>query len=135
MKMKKPTNLRSNRMMNWISVPAVIAVTTIIMVGCASIPAPTEQIAVSKAAVTSAIRDGGNEFAPLETKSATEKMEGAEQAMAKKDYPLARQLAEQAQLDAMLAEKKISLAKARKSIDDSQESNRVLREEIKRSTR
>ena len=134
MTMKIHTNLRSNRMMNWISVSAVIAATTIFMVGCASIPAPTEQIAVSKAAVTSAIRDGGNEFAPLETKSATEKMEGAERAMAEKDYPLAKQLAEQAQLDAKLAETKTNLAKVQKSIDDSQESNRVLREEIKRTT-
>ena len=134
MKMKIPTNLRLNRMMYRAGVPAVIAVTTIFMVGCASNPAPTEQIAVSKAAVTSATRDGGNEFAPLEIKSAIEKMESAEQAMAEDDDPLARQLAEQAQVDAKLAEIKIGLAKAQKSIDDSQESNRVLREEIKRTT-
>ncbi|MEQ6342444.1 MAG: DUF4398 domain-containing protein [Gammaproteobacteria bacterium] len=133
--MKILTNPRSTRMMNWVGVPTVIAVTTIFMVGCASIPAPTEQLAVSKAAVTSATRSGGNEFAPLELKSAMEKMEGAERAMDAKDYPLAKRLAEQAQLDAKLAETKAGLAKAQKAVDDAQESNRVLREEIKRTTK
>lgn len=133
--MKILTNPRSNRMMSWVGVPTVIAVTAIFMVGCASIPAPTEQLAVSKAAVTSATRSGGNEFAPLELKSAMEKMEGAERAMDAKDYPLAKRLAEQAQLDAKLAETKAGLAKAQKAVDDAQESNRVLREEIKRTTK
>lgn len=129
------TNPRSNRIVNWLGVPTVIAVAAIIMVGCASMPAPTEQLAVSKAAVASATRSGGNEFAPLELKSAMEKMEGAERAMGAKDYPLAKRLAEQAQLDAKLAETKAGLAKAQKSVDDAQESNRVLREEIKRTTK
>lgn len=120
--------------MTWVSVPAFVVATTIFVVGCASVPAPTEQMAVSKAAVTSASRDGGNEFAPLELKSAMEKMEGAERAMAADDYPLAKRLAEQAQLDARLAETKVGLAKAQKSVDESKESNRVLREEIKRTT-
>ncbi len=133
--MKILTNPRSNRMMSWVGVPTVIAVTAIFMVGCASIPAPTEQLAVSKAAVTSATRSGGNEFAPLELKSAMEKMGAAERAMDAKDYPLAKRLAEQAQLDAKLAETKAGLAKAQKAVDDAQESNRVLREEIKRTTK
>ena len=119
--------------MAWIGVPAFVVATAIFVAGCASVPAPTEQMAVSKAAVTSASRDGGNEFAPLELKSAMEKMEGAERAMAADDYPLAKRLAEQAQLDAKLAETKVGLAKAQKSVDESKESNRVLREEIKRT--
>ncbi len=132
--MKIHTKPGSNGIINWAGVPAIIAATTIFMAGCASIPAPTEQFAVSKAAVTSATRDGGNEFAPLELKSAVEKMEAAERAMATKDYPLARRLAEEAQVDAKLAETKTGLAKAQKAVDDAKESNRVLREEIKRTT-
>jgi hypothetical protein len=131
--MKLLANTLSNRM-DRISVPAIIAVTTIFMVGCASIPAPTEQLAVSQAAVTSATRDGGNEFAPLELKAATDKMQRAELAMSKNDFPLAKQLAEEAQLDAKLAETKTDLAKAQKSVDDARESNRVLRDEINRTT-
>ena len=46
----------------------------------------------------------------------------------------AKRLAEQAQLNAELAETKGELAKAKKSPDDSQESNRVPRGENKRTT-
>jgi septal ring factor EnvC (AmiA/AmiB activator) len=132
--MKILTSAMSHRMMNRVSMPAIIAVAASIMAGCASIPAPTGQLAVSKAAVTSATRAGGNEFAPLELKSAVDKMQGAEQAMAANNFPLAKQLAEEAQVDANLAETKTDLAKTQKAVDDSLESNRVLREEINRMT-
>ena len=82
----------------------------ILMAGCASMPAPTEQIAVSKAALTCATSAGSNEYAPVELKSATEKMNAAEKAMAKEDYIEAQRLAEQAQLDAKLAETKLQFA-------------------------
>jgi protein-arginine kinase len=74
-----------------------------LMTGCASIPAPTEQIAVSKEAVESANSAGGNEFAPLQLKSVMDKMDAAERAMNIENYALAKQLAEQAQVDAQLA--------------------------------
>lgn len=132
--MKIPTHPRLNQMTSWVGVSAIIAVITIYLAGCASMQPPTEQIAVSKAAISSAINERGNEFAPLELKTAMEKMDGAEIAMAKNNYPLARRLAEQAQLDANLAEAKARSSKLQKSVDDSDESNRVLREEIKRTT-
>jgi len=132
--MKILDNHGSNRSAMWVGAPAIVAVATIFMAGCASIPAPTEQLAVSHAAITSATRSGGNEYAPLELKSAMEKMERAEQAMQKEDYLLAGRLAEQAQLDAKLAETKTDLAKTQKTVDDTEESNRVLREEIRRTT-
>lgn len=127
--MKKINRLRSNRMMRSIGVSLV---TAILIVGCASMPAPTEQMAVSKAAVTSASSAGGNEFAPVELKSAMEKMDAAEQAMADKDYPRARQLAEEAQVDAQLAAATARSAKAQKAARELQEDNRVLRQEIDR---
>ncbi len=132
--MKILDNHGSNRSAKWVGVPAIVAVTTIFMAGCASIPAPTEQFAVSNAAISSATRSGGNEHAPLELKSAMDKMERAEQAMQKEDYLLAGRLAEQAQLDAKLAETKTDLAKTQKTVDNTLESNRVLREEINRTT-
>jgi hypothetical protein len=131
MKIKKT---RSNRIMHQTSVMTIIAVIAIMIAGCASNPAPMEQLAVSKAAVTNAARNGGNEYAPIELKSATEKMDAAERAMDEEDYALAKQLAEEAQVDAKLAETKTDLAKVQKSVDEAQESNRVLLEEIKRTT-
>lgn len=112
-----------------------VAVIAMFMAGCASvsIPPPTEQIAVSKATVTRAASVGGNEYAPVELKSATEKMNAAEQAMAKNDYVKAKRLAEQAQVDGKLAETKAALAKAQLAVRNAEESDRVLRQEIYRT--
>lgn len=111
-----------------------IAGVTLLMIGCASIPPPTEQIAVSKATVTRAASVGANEYAPVELKSATEKMNAAEQAMADEDYVKAQRLAAQAQVDARLAETKAALAKAELAVRNAEESNRILRREIERTT-
>lgn len=110
----------------------------IMLAGCASTPttpAPTEQMAVSKAALNTAISAGANEFAPMQIKSSMEKMEGAEQAMEKNDYVLARRLAEQSQIDAKLAEATARAAKAQQAANEVREGNRVLRHEIDRNTR
>lgn len=112
---------------------AVIAV-LFALAGCASTPAPTEQMAVSKAAVSNASSAGGNEFAPLQLKAAMDKMDAAERAMIKKDYVLARQLAEQAEVDAQLAGAMARSAKSKKAADALQEDSRVLRLEIDRKT-
>ncbi|MDE2388753.1 MAG: DUF4398 domain-containing protein [Betaproteobacteria bacterium] len=110
----------------------MLACSTIFLAGCASIPAPNEQLAASKAAVDNALSAGGNEFAPLQLKSAIDKMDAAERAMGDKNYLLARQLAEEARIDAKLAEMKARTSKAQKAADVMQESNRVLHQEIDR---
>lgn len=116
-----------------VGLPPLVGI-IILMAGCASMPAPTEQMAVSKAALTRATSAGSSEYAPVELKSATEKMNAAEKAMAKEDYIEAQRLAEQAQLDAKLAETKAASAKAQLVVRNAEESNRVLREEINRAT-
>lgn len=128
--MKKTYHLRSFQMMRGIGVSAAVA---IFIAGCASIPAPTEQMAVSKVAVSNATSAGGNEFAPQALKSAMEKMDAAERAMAEQDYLRARQLAEQAQVDAQLAAVTARSAKAQKAAQELQEGNRVLQQEIERN--
>ena len=104
----------------------VAAISAIVMAGCASIPAPTEQMAVSRTAVSNALSAGSNEFAPLPLKSAMEKMEAAERAMMDRNYELARQL------DAKLAGTMARSTKAQKAADALQEGSRVLRQEIDR---
>lgn len=127
--MKKFYQPRSFRVMQGIGVATAVFVT-----GCAGIPAPTEQIAVSKVAVTNANAAGGNEFAPIQLKAAMDKMDAAEQAMMQEDYLRAGQLAEQAQFDAQLASATARSAKAQKAASALQEDNRVLRQEIDRKT-
>lgn len=124
----KKFHRRSYQIMRGIGVSVAVA---IFIAGCAGIP-PTEQMAVSKVAVSNATSAGGNEFAPLPLRSAMEKMDAAEHAMAEEDYPLAKQLAEQAQVDAQLALATADTAKAQKAASALQEDNRVLSKEIDR---
>lgn len=112
---------------------AVAAV--VLMAGCAGNPAPTEQMAVSRGAVSNAMSAGGNQFAPVQLKSAMDKMDAAERAMAAKDHELALRLAEQAEVDAKLAAEMARSAKARQAADAVQEDIRVLRQEIDRQSK
>jgi len=128
--MKSFYQSRSNRVI--LKVGTTIA-SAILIVSCAGIPAPTEQMAVSKVAVSNATSAGGNEFAPLQLKSAMDKMDAAERAMTAEDYLQARQLAEQAQVDAQLAATTARSVKAQKAAGALQEDNRVLRQEIDRN--
>lgn len=114
----------------------VSIIAAVFVAGCASTPATpvsTEQMAVSRAALDSAISAGGNTFAPSQTTSAIEKMADAERAVEKKNYALAQQLAEQAEVDARLAEAMARAAKAQKAAAELRESDRVLRREIDRN--
>lgn len=106
----------------------------IFIAGCANTPAPVEQMAVSRAAVINASSAGADELAPLQLKSAKEKMDAAERAMTEKDYVRARQMAEQAQVDAQLAAEAARSAKAKKAADAVQEDARILRQELERKT-
>ncbi len=107
------------------------------MSGCAStpaVPAPTEQMAVSRAALNAANSAGGSEFAPVQLKSAMDKMDSAERAMGAKNYGLARKMAEEAQVDAQLAAAAARAGKAQKAADALRESDRVLHKELDRSS-
>ena len=95
-------------------------------------PATADQ-AVSKSAVDSAASADGAQYAPLDMRSAREKLAKANKAMADKDYELASEMANQAQADANLAQAKADSAKAKMAADALQDDIRVLREELKRS--
>jgi carbamoylphosphate synthase large subunit len=114
----------------------VATVALILSVGCSSMKTPaTADVAVSKAAVQNAVDAGGGQFAPVEMNAAREKMALANKAMASKDYKLAAELANQAQVDAKLAQGKANSAKAQAAADALQDDIRVLREELDRSSK
>lgn len=127
--MKDTYPLKSKQVMQ---MAAVALASVALMAGCASTSAPTEQMAVSRSAVSNAMSAGGNQYAPLQFRSASEKLAAAEQAMAVKDYGLALQLAEQAEVDAKLSAEMARSAKSQKAADALQEDVRVLRDEIER---
>jgi len=116
----------------WITVTSGIAVT--LLVGCTSLKTPaTADVAVSKAAVDNAAGAGGAQFAPVEMTAAREKLALANKAMLVKDYKLAREMANQAQVDAKLAQGKANSGKAQIAADALQDDIRVLREELERN--
>lgn len=115
--------------------PVLVAAAAMLVGGCASTPAPVEQLAVSTAAVGRAGSAGGSEMAPAEMQMAREKLDLAKRAMVSEDFDSARRFAQQAQVDAQLAEARSRSVKARKAADELQEGIRVLREELNRKTK
>ena len=124
----------TNTSTHWFKV--LCAAVVVLTAGCSSLKTPaTADVAVSKAAVENAVGAGGAEFAPVEMKSAREKMALANKAMAVKDYKLAIDLATQAQTDAKLAQSKANSTKAQMAADALQDDIQVLREELDRANR
>jgi Domain of unknown function (DUF4398) len=112
--------------------PALLAGACVLLTACASTPPPTAQVAVSTAAVANAVSAGGPELAPMEMKSARDKLDRANVAMLAKNYDSALSLAQEAQVDAGVAQAKAQSVKARKAAEAVREDSRALTEELDR---
>lgn len=99
---------------------------------CASSPVPYEKIAVAKASVQRAEQNGAPEYAPVELSTARDKLNRAEQAAAHHDAMPASDLAEQADIDAQLAEATAAEKRAQKAATESQANLQALRQEAVR---
>ncbi len=111
------------------SLLAALAVSSMLaLAGCAGDP-PTTQLAVATQALNAAETAGATEFAPVEMQSARQKMNDAEKADFDKDYKKAKDLAEQAEWDARVAERKAQAAKVQRAVDDAEHSVEELRNE------
>ena len=117
-----------------VAMAALVAGIVLTMAGCASMPPPKEQMAVSQTAVENAINSDTTQFAPVELEAARSKLQQAEQAMAKKDYAQAKRLAEEAEVDARLAQVKARSAQSQKALAEAKAANEVLRQEMQRVT-
>lgn len=106
----------------------------LVLVGCASTPAPIAKMAVAEAALKHASTTNTTENAPGELQIATAKLARARAAMDNEEYILAGQLAEQVEVDAQVAVLHAQSTRARKAAQESQDAARVLREEINRKT-
>jgi len=105
-----------------------LALVLLALAGCAGTP-PVEQYALSRSAVNAAVSAGGTEFAAVEMKSAHDKLKQAEIALHSKQYAQALQLAEQAEWDARVAERRAQAAKAERAVEDARQGVQDLREE------
>ena len=126
--MKTHTGNTRHKRLHGLKLAALMLGSSLVLAGCAGNP-PTEQYAVTQSAVNSAISAGGTEFAAVEMKAAQDKLKQAELAMHDKDYEKARHLAEQAEWDARVAERKAQAAKAEQALEDARQGVQELREE------
>ena len=87
------------------------------LTGCASDPAPTEQLRLTEQAVTQAKAVGADEQI-AELAMAEAKLQQAQSAMQRDAFKEARILAEQAELDARLAEARVLTQKSQDQLNE-----------------
>lgn len=117
-----------------VTMVALASSLVLVLGACASAPVPTEKLAVAEAAVERANTAGTSENAPGELQIALAKLASARQAVADEDYERARRLAEQAEVDAQVAELHAQSARSLKAAQESQAAARALTDEINRKT-
>lgn len=113
---------------------ATAVLSVALLAACASAPPPDAELAISSAAVNSAVSAGAAEAAPDELRTARDKLERARVQRDAKHYDGALARAREATVDARLAESKALAAKSRKSAADLQDANRALADEISRKS-
>ena len=104
----------------------------LLMAACASTPPPDAELAISNAAVSSAISAGAADAAPNELRSARAKLDRARAQRDAGHNDVALALARESTVDAHLAEQKALAARSRKSADDLQQANQALADEVAR---
>jgi hypothetical protein len=114
-----------------VSLGAAIALS---VAGCASTPIPNEKIAVAKASVQRAEQSGAPELAPVQMATARDKLARAEKAAADRNAQPATELAEQANVDAQVAEATAQENRSHKAATEFDASMQALRQESLRST-
>lgn len=95
---------------------------------------PDSQLSQATSSISQAESLGAYESAPIELKSARDKLNQAKQALQIEDYLTAQRLAEQAIVDANLAQAKARTAKSQKTVEEIKEGIRTLQEEVDRKT-
>ncbi|AKX58823.1 DUF4398 domain-containing protein [Thiopseudomonas alkaliphila] len=113
---------------------AVVAGSVLTLAGCSGNP-PTTQLAVATQALNAAETAGAIEFAPVEMQAARQKMNQAEKADFEKDYKKAKDLAEQAEWDARVAERKAQAEKVQRAVKDAERAVQELRNEGMRGSK
>ncbi len=124
--MKKPAFVTRNGPMVTVLAVACAA----LLSACAGTP-PNEEMAVGRASVERAAGPAAAE-APLEMAAARDKLARATTAYGNKDYALAKQLANEADADATLAEAQARSARSTRALAEVRDGIRMLRDETAR---
>ena len=112
-----------------VTAAAACAALALGLAACASSPIPSEKIAVAKASVQHAEQSGAAQLAPVELSTARDKLQRAEKAAADHDAQPATMLAEQADIDAQVAEATAQRHRAHQAATELDASLKALREQ------
>jgi hypothetical protein len=118
----------------WNSAGAAIALSVIVTAAYAGSPVADETIAVAKAAVERAEQSGAPQAAPVELASARDKLARAVKANADHKQKPAIALADQATIDAQVAEARAQKERAAKAAAEFDASMATLRQESNRAS-
>ncbi|MBQ1782271.1 MAG: DUF4398 domain-containing protein [Gammaproteobacteria bacterium] len=109
------------------------ALAMLTLAACAAPPPPDSALQAAEQAITSAERDKAGEYASADLAAARDKLVKARAAVVAEEMVRAERLAQQAEVDAMLALAKTDEAKARVINQQTQQSLDVLRQELQRN--
>ena len=104
-----------------------------LVAACGTTNPPSQQLTETQMVIQQAEQLGAEDYAPLEIRNAKIKLGLAREAVEAKEYEKAIRLAEQARVDAELAQAKAQSGKAEKEVAELRESIRVLKAEIERN--
>jgi hypothetical protein len=119
----------------FVSLGVAFASLLAVATGCSTVGPPKAEIAAADLAIQDATKSKASQYAPLELRMARDKFDKAQRAMNNKEYIHARRLAEEALVDAELAEAKASSEDARRTANELQQSLETLRREAERASR
>lgn len=103
------------------------------LAACSSVEPPREQLGAADAAVRQAQASKAPQYAPAELRMAADKLEQAQKAMRDEEYQSARRYAEQALVDARLAQSKARSAEAEQMAKQMRGSIEALKREAERA--
>jgi hypothetical protein len=104
------------------------------IVACAAAPMPSDKLAVARTAVERAERAQAGQFAQVELSSARSKLAAAQAAADKHDADVAARMADQAEVDAQLAEYTARAKQQEQLVDQMDAGLRDLRNEAQRNS-
>lgn len=123
----------SNQRLDWIWAGGIV-IMAVLLVGCASVPPPNDALSTAEVAVNRATEAQAASYAPHALKPALEKLELAKRSLAAEHYEEARRFAEQARVDARLAEALALSHAARQGAQEVQETTDTLERETEQPT-
>jgi hypothetical protein len=103
------------------------------LVACASAPVPVDKLAVAKNSVERAEQAQAGQFAQVELNTARNKLAAAQAAADKRDADVAARMADQAEVDAQLAESTARAKQQEQLVAEMDNSLRDLRNETLRN--